>query len=208
MLTLIKRKIGRSGITFIELVIVIGLFSVMLSVMMGLMYNSDVFFTKGQDKITEQFEARKVLDLISREMRSSAPDWVINSTHYPFSVSENNTRMDFYVPIFDADNQVTGLRKITYKLDPEDPARLLMKEGTLPEKAVSGRIDYVNFGAGCAGCASFDCASPADDCPIVRLEVRTVKDNQFDLVTKIALRNINTTVSDEAEIEAPGEGEF
>lgn len=196
------------GVTFIELVVVVGLFGILFGVMAGIMYNSDTFFTKGQDRIAEQFEARKIVDILSRDLRASAPDWIANSTHYPLSISENFTRLDYYIPLFNANGEVSGLRKITYKRDPLDQGRLLVKEGTSPETAVTGALEDIRFGAGCAGCASYDCATPADDCPVIRIQASTKKAAQFDLVTKIFLRNRISTMANETSVEAPGEGEF
>lgn len=196
------------GMTMIELLIVVGLFSALFSVMIGLLYNSDTFFTKGQNKIAEQCEARRIIDLVSRDLRSASPNWDADSTQFALAVSENYTRLDYYAPVFDSDNELSGLRKITIKRDPLDEGRLLMKSGTSSEAVVSENFDYVRFGCGCSGCASFNCTSLADDCPVVQVEVRTNIGDVFDLSTKVALRNTNSTVSNETEVDAPEEGEF
>jgi prepilin-type N-terminal cleavage/methylation domain-containing protein len=196
------------GVTFVELIIVLAIFSLLFSVMIGIMWNSDTYFAKGQDKVTEQSEARKVLDMISRELRSAAPYWLINGTNYTFSITNNFTKLSYYVPVFDADNAISTVRRMTYKLDPGNSSILLRRAGNTSYYSMSDKIDYVNFGAGCAGCSLFNCTTPAADCPVVRLEVRTIKSNPFDLVTKITLRNKNVTVANETEIDAPTGGEF
>jgi prepilin-type N-terminal cleavage/methylation domain-containing protein len=196
------------GFTFIEMIIVVALFSVLFSVMIGIMLNSDTYFSKGQDKVTEQSEARRVIDTITRDLRSAAPYWLINGTNYTFSITSNFTKLSYYIPVFDANNNVSSVRRITYKIDPSNSSRLLRRAGNTTYSTIANHIDYVNFGAGCAGCASFNCTSLASDCPVVRLEVRTIKSNQFDLVTKIALRNSNVTVANDTEIDAPTGGEF
>ena len=71
----------------------------------------------GQGKLIEQQEARKTMDNIGRLLRQTAPDWVIDSTHYPVAISEQNTRIDFYQPIFDANGAIASLRKITFKIN-------------------------------------------------------------------------------------------
>lgn len=127
----------RRGFTLIEVMIVVGLFSVLFGVMVGIMYNSDLFFKKGQEKIAQQVEARKVLDILARTLRPAAPNWNIGGVSYPLAASNNFTRLDFYVPEFDSDNALSGVKKVTYKLDPVDPSRLLMKQGTDPEQVLS-----------------------------------------------------------------------
>jgi prepilin-type N-terminal cleavage/methylation domain-containing protein len=196
------------GFTFIEVIMVVALFSVLFSVMIGVMLNSDTYFSKGQDKVTEQSEARRVLDTISRELRSAAPYWLINGTNYTLSITSNFTKLSYYIPVFDSGNNITGVRRMTYKINSTDSSQLLRRAGNTTYSTIADHINYVNFGAGCSGCASFNCTSLASDCPVVRLEVRTYKEHQFDLVTKIMLRNSNVTVANATEVDAPTGGEF
>jgi len=204
--------LGRScGFTLLEMMVVLGLFSLLFSAMIGLLINSDTFFTKGQNEVAKHYEARKLLDTLTRGIRMASPNWLVNGTNYPLAVSENFTRIDFYSPEFDASNGISGLKKMTYKLDPADSSRLLMKEGSNPETVISDALSYLRFGAGCGGCASYNCTAAATDCPVVRIEVRTKNTNQtieFPLETKVALRNRNSTLDNETEIEAPQQGEF
>ncbi len=200
-------KRGEQAFTMIEMMVALTLFSLLFAVLIELMINSDMFFKKGQDRVAEHMEARKVLDVLSRELRPASPDWLIGGTHYLLTVT-NSTRMDYYTPVFGSDNTLAGVSKVTYKLDPSDPSQLLMKKGTGPEQVVSGKVSSVRFGAGCAGCSSFDCAVPAADCPVVRMEVTTFQGNPFTLATKIRLQNQNEVVPGSTPIEEPEEGEF
>jgi prepilin-type N-terminal cleavage/methylation domain-containing protein len=199
---------AEKAFTLLEMIVVTALFSILFSVLIGIMINSDLFFSKGQNKVTEHMEARKILETVSRSLRQAAPDWFINGTHYPLLVSNNFTRLDYYTPEFDANDAVTGIKKITYKLDPSNASYLLMKEGIEAETAVSGAVSSIRFGAGCAGCSSFNCTTLAADCPVVRLQVTTLKDNPFQLATEIKLQNQNQTLSAGDPVEEPEEGEF
>ena len=202
---------GKGGFTLVELMVVVGLFSLLFSALVTLLTNSDMYYHRGQDLVSSHFEARKLLDTLAMDLRLTSPNWVINGTSYPLAVSSNFTRIDFYVPEFDASNNISDLQKVTYKLDPADNTSLLMKVGTDPQKVVSSSVTYVNFGAGCSGCASYTCSSPASDCPVVRIQVRTQSSNdtaEFSLETKVALRNQNSTLVNSTDVDAPSGGEF
>jgi hypothetical protein len=188
--------------------VVVGIFTGIFAMILTVLTNSDQSFRVGQDKLAEQQEARKAMDGISGLLRQSNPAWVINGTSYPVAVSEANTRIDFYRPVFDANGNIASLKKITFKLDPSNNERLLKKEGTADEIAIAHNISYLNFGAGCAGCGSFNCASVAEDCPAVSIDVRARKKNEFALLSQVSMRNQNVTLSSEVEVEEPQEGEF
>lgn len=199
---------AKNGFTLAELIVVVGIFAGIFAMILTVLTNSDQSFRLGQDKLAEQQEARKAMDNIAGLLRQSNPVWVINGTSYPVTVSEANTRIDFYRPVFDANGNIASLKKITFKLDPSNNERLLKKEGTADELAVAHNISYLNFGAGCAGCGSFNCTAVAEDCPAVSIEVRARKKNEFALSSQVSLRNQNVTLSSEVDIEEPQEGEF
>lgn len=199
---------AKNGFTLAELMVVVGIFTGIFAMVLTVLTNSDQSFRLGQDKLAEQQEARKAMDNIAGLLRQSNPAWVINGTSYPVTVSEANTRIDFYRPVFDADGNIASLKKITFKLDPSNNERLLKKEGTADELAVAHNISYLNFGGGCAGCGSFNCTAVAEDCPAVNIDVRTRKRNEFALSSQVSLRNQNVTLSSEVDIEEPQEGEF
>jgi type II secretory pathway pseudopilin PulG len=196
------------GFSLAEMLVVTAIFFTIFAMILTVLTNSDQTFRLGQDKLTEQQEARKAMDNIARLLRRSNPSWDINGTAYPVTISQGNARLDFYEPVFDASGNITRLKKVTYKLDPLDSTRLLKKEGTADERVIAHNLSYLYFGAGCSGCANFNCLTPANDCPQVNIDVRTMKRNEFELSSRIALRNLNTTLSEGVEVEEPQEGEF
>ncbi len=205
----------RKAFTLIELMLVLLIFALLFGTMLTIMTTQDRSWRIGYDKVTAQQEARKAVDEIARLLRQSNPNWVVSGVNYPVAITANN-RIDFYQPIFDAGGAITTLRKITFKLNPSNIRQLLKKEGVLPEVAVANDVDSVNFGGGCAGCAAFDCANVAIDCPVVTIEIRTRKlrevpwtsqMDQFSLSSQVTLRNTNVATSD-VVIEEPEAGEF
>ncbi|MDD5019542.1 MAG: hypothetical protein PHH75_00510 [Candidatus Omnitrophica bacterium] len=187
----------------IELVMVLCIFLILFSMFALILRNADRGWEIGRGKIVEAQEARRAADKLAGLVREANPDWVINATHYPVTISSNNTRIDFYRPVFNASGIVTSLQKVTFKLDPADETRLLMKEGTAAETVAASSVEDFFIGCGCSGCTAVDQA-----CPRVRMEIETFKEVGFNWETHVTLRNLNMTVSAETAVEEPDEGEF
>lgn len=198
----------KRGFSLVEMMIVIFIFTFLFAAILTVLTTSDRSWRTGQDKLIEQQEARKAMDNMARLIRQSNPDWLVNTTHYPVSISSDNKRIDFYQPLFDASGNITTLKKITFKLNPDNPNQLLKKEGTSNPVVIANEIDSINFGGGCTGCATFDCLTVANDCPVVNIDVKTKKSIGFSLVSSLTLRNQNITLSEGVGIEQPQEGEF
>lgn len=198
----------RKGTTLMEMLVVVLIFVFLFGAILAILAISDRSWQTGQGKLIEQQEARRAMDNIARLLRQSSPDWVIDSTHYPVTISEQNSRIDFYQPVFDANGAITSLKKITFKVNPGNSEQLLKKEGTADQVVAATQIESINFGGGCSGCSAFNCTTVASDCSIVTLEVKTKKDNIFTLSSQVNLRNGNTTLGSGTGIEEPGEGEF
>lgn len=198
---------AKKGFSLVELMLVASIFVVLFGATLAVLVNSDRYWRIGQRKLTEQQEARKALDEMARLLRQSNPDWVINGTHYPLTITAGN-RIDFYQPVFDGNGEISSLRKITFKLNPDDTSQLLKKEGTLNAAIIANNVTSVNFGGGCAGCAAFNCAALAADCPVVAIDLVTRSEAGFNLSSRITLRNTNITLGAGVEVEQPSEGEF
>lgn len=198
----------KKGFSLVEMMVVLGLFTFLFGAILTVLAVSDRSWRGGKNKLIEQQEARKVINNISRLLRQSNPDWVINDTHYPVSITEQRKRIDFYNPVFNTDGQISSLKKVTFKLNPDNAHELLKKEGTSNTVVVTGEIEDISFGGGCSGCASFDCAVVAGDCPVVRIDVKTKKDLEFLLVSDVTLRNQSITLSSDVTVDEPSEGEF
>lgn len=193
----------RRGHTLIELVVVFCIFLVLFSMFILIFRNADRGWEIGRGKIIESREARRAADKLAGLVREANPDWVINATHYPVTISNNNSRIDFYRPIFNASGNVTSLQKVTFKLDPADSTRLLMKEGTAAETVAATSVEHFFVDCGCAGCTEV-----SEACPRVRMDIETMKEAGFDWESQVTLRNLNMSVSTAALVEEPAEGEF
>ena len=200
------------GFSLIEVMLVLLIFTFLFGAILTVMTTQGRSWRIGYDKVTAQQEARKAVDEIARLLRQSNPDW--GSGHSVDIPTDN--RIDFWQPLFDAAGAITTLRKVTFKLNPDNIRQLLKKEGQLPEVVVANDVDSVNFGGGCAGCAAFNCTGPAAvamDCPVVTVEIKTRKlrqvfqVEQFSLSSQVTLRNTNVVAGD-VVIEEPEEGEF
>lgn|GEM_PF-773379 len=204
----------RAGFTLVELMVAAALFSALFAVMMSVMQNSDTYYTKGKDKIAVQTEARRIVDTLAMEMRSGSSAWYWNGTWYNLTISgENNTRLDYYIPVFDEANNITTLQRVSYKIDPANSHRLLKRVGIDGVvQTVSESVRAIDFSVGCANCTSFSCtafANATPDCPVVRYNV-TVAASAIDpaaknitLEGKIFLQNQNSTLGN---ISDPNDG--
>lgn len=194
------------GFTLLELMLVVLIFTILFAAILAVLTTQDRSWHVAQYKLTEQQEARKAVDNMSRLLRQSNPDWVINGTHYPVNITLNN-RIDFYQPVFTAAGDISALRKITFKLNPDDSSQLLKKEGTQNTVVIANNVESINFGGGCSACSAFNCSNVAVDCPVVAINVRTKKNEGFTLISQVTLRNTNIALGD-VVAEEPGEGEF
>jgi prepilin-type N-terminal cleavage/methylation domain-containing protein len=201
----------RKGFTIMEMMVVTLLVGIIFSAMLSVMIHSDTYWKKGQNKTYEFQTARRIMDSLVQSMRSSNPDWDVNGTSYPASISENYTRMDFYVPVYADDDSVESLQKITYKLNPADEHELWVKKGTDDYEIVSGEVEDIYFGGSCNCTAGdlMDCNTVNGSCPSVRIRLQTKKDNFFNLTTDVTMRNrVNITLANSTGVAEPEEGEF
>jgi prepilin-type N-terminal cleavage/methylation domain-containing protein len=208
------RNRQEKGLTLVEILVVIVLFLLLLGAVFAVSLDSERSWRTGQDNIICQQQARRVVDEITRLIRQSSVTWNINGVSYSASISDQNRRLDFFVPEFDSDGNIASLRKITFKLDPDDPAALLKKEGNSNPVTVARNVDNIYFGAGCTGCVSFDCSTLVSDCPVVTMDIRTRRAGaqgrvfNFSLSARAYLRNQTATLAPETIIDLPGQGEF
>lgn len=201
--------------TLIELMVVVVILVLLLGALFTALTNSDTSWRLGQNKLSEQEDARKGLDNITRLLRQSNPQWIVSAVSYPITISDGGKRIDFYQPIFDASDNISSLKKVTFKLNPSDTRQLLKKEGVSDPVVVANNIESLNFGGGCPGCAVFNCLSVDNDCPVVKVDILTKKCRSFEhdhpafsLSSQVAIRNYDISISSEIPIEEPGEGEF
>jgi len=213
------------ALTLIEVLISAGIMALIFGAIIGFLIMSDSSWQIGRDKLYEQQQARIAIDDIASSLQLSSPRWQDSSGNNYTASLTGSTRIDFYLPRFypsccpdncassglciDSQNvthepeDIQGLVKVTYRLNPSDPTQLVKKEGTASETAVAHQINSVSFSCGCSGCSSID-----ESCPFVDVSVTTEIQDPYTLSSTIALRNVNITVSDAVEIEEPEEGGF
>jgi len=198
----------KKGFSLIELLVVVAIFSALFAAILTVQSTSDNAWRIGRNKLIEQQDARRALDDIARLLKQSNANWVISGTSYNLAISEQNTRIDFYNPLFDNQGGVSGLYKVTYKLDPGNSRQLIKKIGNANSVVVANEVENIYFGAGCAGCASYNCTVVSSDCPIIKVQVTSKKQADFTLDSQINLRNKNSSLSSDVEVEEPAQGEF
>jgi prepilin-type N-terminal cleavage/methylation domain-containing protein len=184
----------KKGFTLVEVLVVVLIFVFLFAIILAILTQSDRAFSLGKNKLKEHQEARKVFSNIAYLLRQSSPDWIVNSTHYPLSISENSTRIDFYLPIFNqTSGEIQSLKKVTFKLNPENPKQLLKKIGLDTAQVVAEDIESLHF--------DYNNLK-------VSVNLTTQKEAGFNFNNyTVTLRNINATLN-ETEIIEPGEGEF
>ena len=197
----------KNGFTLLELMLVVLISTFLFGAALTVLVTSDRSWRVGQRKLTEQQEARRAVDSMATLLRQANPDWVISGIHYPVSITANN-RIDFYQPEFDANGSITTLKKITFKLNPDNPKQLLKKEGTAAAVAIANNVESISFGGGCLDCTAFTCSDVANNCPVVAINVQTKDEAGFLLSSKITLRNTHIALGGGTEVEQPQEGEF
>ncbi len=198
------------GFSLIEMMVVLLILTFLFAAIFTALTASDRSWSIGQNKLTEQQEARKAMSEITRLLRQSNPEWTDESGNsYPVSITSGN-RIDFYIPSFAQDGQINTFKKVTFKLNPDEPRQLLKKIGTADSVAVAQEIESLDFGGGCAGCSAFNCSTIADDCPQVKIAIRTRRETEagYTLASQVTLRNINVVIPEGVEVEEPEEGEF
>lgn len=141
-------------------------------------------------------------------LRQSNASWLLGGVTYGITISDANQRIDFYNPVFDAQGVITGLKKITFKLDPMNSSYLLKKEGTANSVIIAKDVQSINFGGGCAGCAAYNCTTVAVDCPVVTIQFTSRKQVNFTINNQVTFRNSSLTLPGSAVIEEPAQGEF
>jgi prepilin-type N-terminal cleavage/methylation domain-containing protein len=195
--TKFKNKLAR-GFTFIELMVVLAIFTFLFVAILTMLTSSDRSFRVGQNKLIEQQEARKAMDNMARLLRQTNPDWIVNEVHYPLTISSNNKRIDFYNPVFLDDGTISYLKKITFKLNPDNLRQLLKREGTSDAVVIGNEVEDISF-----GCV-------AGNCSAINIQIKTKKntETEFSLISQITPRNQNVTLSKGVVVEQPQEGEF
>lgn len=100
----------KKGFSLIEMIVVVGLFTLLFAAILAMLASSDRTWHTGQNKLVEQREARRAMDTMVRLLRQASPDWIItelnpdgtcqNKIHNPVTITQSGERIDFYKPVF------------------------------------------------------------------------------------------------------------
>lgn len=204
----------KKALTLIETMVVVGIFLFLFSAILTFLVASDKALRVGRNKMIEQQQARIALDEITRLLKCSNAYWDANHT---LSMSENSSRIDFYVPYFYPDccphcngsatctdeqaqvhviGDIQKMVKVIFKKNPVNPQQLLKKEGLNPEKIVAQNISALSF-------TWADSAQTSVD-----INITTQVQGPYALHSRVFLRNKNITSPSDVIVEEPEEGEF
>ncbi len=196
----------KKGFTLIEMMIVLLIFSFLFAALLMLLMSSDRSWRLGQSKLIEQQEARKGMDQIVRLLRQSSPDWGV------YIGSSQNKIQFSSKPVLNADDTISYTRVI-FKPDPADATILIKQEGSTADWVpVAQNIESIKFSGGaCTGCdcdfanaSCSSCTAVDNNCPLIKIEIKTKKDNEFSLISYVNLRNASMV----SVPEPPAQGEF
>jgi prepilin-type N-terminal cleavage/methylation domain-containing protein len=226
---------NKKGFTLMEIMIVVGLVSLIFSGLVSIMMNSDVYWKKGMNKVSQHEEARRIMDAIIQPLREASPYWsyvcpatcatCASSTHYRLTVSNESDRVVFYRPAYNDDGTVN--KDVDVVPTPyifrfwSANKTLQMKVGDAdPVSLASGYVNNVVFEGSPTAC---DCnPMPCKDCRSVNVTVtvdnRDSSDTDADpfvLKSSVTLRDdaiiiqIGSNVTaNSSSVEEPVEGEF
>jgi len=176
-----RKRTSDFGFTLLEVVIVLAIFGVLMGAIFASISTSRKGWEEADHQIVRQQEARKALDRISWELRTTNPEWDINSTLYSVSINAAGDQIDFYRPVFDAYNDITELRVVRYYLGGTGNTQLLRREGTESPTVVANDIGTQK--------PFFSFANPPDT-SVVDISIPVTKNGTtFALTTRANLRN-------------------
>lgn len=174
--------------------IVTAILGILLSAIFGVLTSSQKDWQNASEQINRQQDARKAMDRIAWELKSSNPFWNVNATLYNISINSAGDQIDFYVPIFDADNQIITLRAVRYYVGGLNNAQLLRREGAI-ESVIANNIDNV------AGQKPFFTFGNTNN-TIVDIKIPIIKNNAiFVLESQSNLRNRQANLTQGVIIE-------
>jgi len=169
------------GHTLIELMIVLVISGILLSAIFGIISSSRSSWDSGAGQIVRQQDARKGIDRIAWELRSTDTAWNVSSTLYNVSINAAGDQIDFYQPVF-VNNSITELRAVRYYVGGQNNAQLLRKEG--------GDITVVTNNIDNEEKPFFSFNSTPN---IIDIRIPTIKNNiTFVLESQVNLRNRGT----------------
>jgi len=193
---------GYSGVTLVEMMIVVLIFSLLFGIILTIYLNSDQSWRTGRDNLIEQQEARKAMDNMAFLMRPSSPAWGV------YIGGTDQDKIQFNIGSSSND-------RVIIKVNPTDSTQLIKQVGpTASWEVMASNLESIRFSAGgCSTCncdftnsACSTCTTVTDACAIIKVEVVTKKQKGFSLVSYVTLRNADAVTV--AIPEPPATGEF
>jgi prepilin-type N-terminal cleavage/methylation domain-containing protein len=133
----------KSGYTLLELFIVIAILGILMGAFFSSITSSRSSFQNAGYDIDRQQDARRAVDRIAWELKKSSTYWRINATdYYNLSINTNGDQLDFYIPIFNATNQIEELHAVRYYIGGDSSDQLIRKEST-NSTIIASNIDNV-----------------------------------------------------------------
>ncbi|MFH1246136.1 MAG: type II secretion system protein GspJ [Candidatus Omnitrophota bacterium] len=144
---------GNKGLTFIELVLAVSIFSVVAVVLYSVLNTGILAWRSAEVSGGMYQELRYALDILSRDLRNA----VVYSDKEDFvNFSGKSSEISFYSlqDTYDAASAHTELRKIAYNLDEtkhilqrlsQSFADSVQKTSMSEPEEIAGKIDHINF---------------------------------------------------------------
>lgn len=173
----------KSGVSLLEVLIVVVILSVISRIIFGTMNSARFGLGAANNQIDSHQEARRAIDRMTDELRMSSPDWLVGATHRLITISNNGKRLDFYLPTFNTNNEITQLIAVRYYIGGTDNAQLLRKQ-TNGVTVVASDIDITAIQAN--PIFVFGNAEKS----VINIRVPIIKqDTGFVLTSQVNLRN-------------------
>ena len=102
------------GHTLIELMMVLVISGILLSAIFGIISSSRSSWDRGAGQIARQQDARKGIDRIAWELRSTDSSWNVSSTFYSVFINAARDQIDFYLPVFNVTDDIEELHAVRY----------------------------------------------------------------------------------------------
>lgn len=188
-----------TGFTLLEMIIVAAVFTILFGTLLAGMSTSRQSWQSASDQIDRQVDARQAVNQIAWELRSTNPSWLVNDAYYNISINSFGDRIDFYAPIFNANNEISSLQAVRYYVGGANNAQLLRRVGAT-DRVVANNIDNDSVQK------PFFSFNNTDN-TIIDIKIPVIKNNIiFTLQSQVNLRNREEELENEVIIEGIEEG--
>ncbi|MDP8259734.1 MAG: prepilin-type N-terminal cleavage/methylation domain-containing protein [Candidatus Gygaella obscura] len=180
----------KKAFTFVELVISLTIFMLLFGVLVTIFLSINKTYSIESVKLEQQQQARIAMDNIISSLRKSSANWDIEGVEYPALINGDGSQIDYYLPVFDANNEITQLRGARIYLSTTNPGQLLLKVGSDPSEVIGSFIDTASSSR-----PYFEFSVDSNN--LVEITIPVKKDNEKKLVfkAKVLMRNSDRTLS-------------